>query len=147
MRDMLNNKTVVHLGNVTVSGTTPAVSSYVDLQGYDAATIVVVNNAVVDAGTAAGFTVTLQESADTTAAAATTVATTDTVDATNTVVVTSDSADNTTAGGMGYKGSERYVGISVTGTTGSDAHISIMAILNKPHRAPSTFIGTPVART
>jgi len=147
MRDNLSNCQVVHLGNVTVSGTTPAVSSYVDLQGYGACTLAVIANTVTDAGTAAGFTVTLQESADTTAAAAGTVATTDTVDGSNTVTVTSDAADNTNAGGMGYVGDSRYVGISVTGTTGSDADISIVAILGKPSAAATTFIGTAVART
>jgi len=147
MRDMLHNKTVTHLGNVTVSGTTPAVSSYVDIRGYDACTIVVVNNTVTDAGTAAGFTVTLQESADTTAAAAATVAVGDTVDGANTVTVTSDAADNVVAGGLGYRGDARYVGISVTGTTGSDADISVFAVQNKPHAAKTTFVGTAVART
>lgn len=147
MRDMISNTQSVHLGNVTVSGTTPATSAYVDLQGYDAATIMVVANTVTDAGTAAGFTVTLQESADTTAAAASTVATTDTVNGANTIAVTSDSADNTVAGGFGYVGNERYVGITVTGTTGSDADISIIAELGKPHKAPTTYVGTSVART
>lgn len=147
MRDMVSNTQLVHLGNVTVSGTTPAVSAYVDTREYDAATIVVVANTVTDAGTAAGFTVTLQESADTTGAAASTVATTDTVGGANTVVVTSDAADDTVAGAIGYVGGERYVGITVTGTTGSDADISVLAQLNKPHRAPTTIPGTAVART
>lgn len=147
MRDMISNKQVVHLGNVSVSGTTPATSDYVDLRGYDAASIVVVNNTVTDAGTASGFTVTLQESADTAGASAGTVAAADTVDGTTTVTVTSDSADNAVAGGMGYRGKERYVGITVTGTTGSNADISVLAVLNKPHRAPTTFVGTAVART
>ena len=114
---------------------------------FGACTIAVVANTVTDAGTASGFTVTLQESADTTAAAAGTVATTDTIGAANTVTVTSDTADNTNAGGMGYIGENRYVGISVTGTTGSDADISIIALLGKPSKAATTFIGTSVART
>ena len=147
MRDILSNFQEVHLGNVTVSGTTPATSGYVDLQGFGACNISVVANTVTDAGTAAGFTVTLQESADTTAAAASTVATTDTVGESNTVTVTSDSADDSTAGRMGYLGSNRYVGITVTGTTGSNADISIIATLGKPTSAAVTAIGTAVART
>jgi hypothetical protein len=147
MRDLISNTSAVHLGNVTVSGTTPATSAYVDLKGFDAATIMVVANTVTDAGTAAGFTVTLQESADTTGAGAGTVATTDTVGGANTITVTSDSADNTIAGAIGYVGNERYVGITVTGTTGSDADISVIAILGKPHVAPTTYVGTAVART
>jgi len=147
MRDMINNKQVVHLGNVTVSGTSAATSDYVDLRGYDAATIMVVNNTITDAGTADGYTITLQESDDTAGASASTVATSDTVDGANTVQVTSDDDDNTVAGGFGYRGGERYLGITVTGTTGSDADISVVAILNKPHRAETTFVGTAVART
>ena len=147
MRDMISNKQMVHIGNLTLSGTTPATSSYVDLRGFDACTIVVVNNTVTDAGTTAGFTATLQESADTTAAAASTVATANTVGAANTITVTSDAADNAIAGAIGYNGGERYVGVSVTGTTGTDADVSVYAILNVPHRAPATFIGTAVART
>lgn len=147
MRDMISNTQMVHLGNLALSGTTPATSSYVDLAGYGACTIVVVNNTVTDAGTASGFTATLQESADTTAAAASTVATGDTVGGANTITVTSDSADDAIAGGIGYKGNERYVGVSVTGTTGTNADVSVYACLGKPEQAPTTFIGTAVART
>lgn len=147
MRDMISNKQVVHLGNVAVSGTTPATSAYVDTRGFDAATIVVVNNTVTDAGTASGFTVTFQQSADTTAGSAATVAAADAVGETTTITVTSDSADNAIAGAFGYKGIARYLGVTVTGTTNSDADISVYAILNKPHRAATTFIGTAVART
>lgn len=147
MRDLISNSSMVHLGNVTVSGTTPATSSYVNLDGFDGCTIVVVNNTVTDAGTASGFTVTLQESTDTAAASASTVATSDTVGGANTITVTSDSADNAIAGAIGYIGGEKYVGITVTGTTGSNADISVYACLGKPHRAPTTFIGTAVART
>lgn len=147
MRDMISNTQMVHLGNLTLSGTTPAASAYVDLRGYDAATIVVVSNTITDAGTVAGFTATLQESADTAAASATTVATANTVGGANTITVTSDTADNTVAGGIGYLGGQRYVGVSVTGTTGTDADVSVFAVLGKPHRAPTTFVGTAVART
>ena len=147
MRDMVSNTQMVHLGNVAVSGTSPATSAYVDTRDYDACTIVVVNNTVTAAGTAAGYTITLQESEDTTAAAATTVATTEEVNGTVTIAVTSDNADNAIAGSFGYLGTKRYVGITVTGTSGSDADISVYAVLNKPHVAPTTFIGTAVART
>ena len=147
MRDMLNNKQVVHLGNVTVSGDTPAASSWVDLRGFDACTLMMVNNTITDAGTAAGFTATMQESDSTAASAATTVATADTVDGANTIQVTADNADDSIAGGIGYKGGSRYVRFNVVGTTGSDADVSVVAILNKPHRAATTFVGTAVAAT
>lgn len=147
MRDMISNKQVVDLGTLALSGTTPATSAYVDLKGFDACTIVVRNNTITDAGTAAGFTITLQESEDTTGAGAGTVATTDTPNGTNTVTVTDDAADDSVAGGMGYIGTNRYVGVSAVGTTGTDAGITILAILNKPHKAKTTFVGTEVART
>ncbi len=35
MRDMVNNKQVVHLGAVTISGTTPATSAYVDIANQE----------------------------------------------------------------------------------------------------------------
>ena len=89
----------------------------------------------------------VQESADSTGAGAGTVAAADTVDGTTTVAVTDDAADDAVAGAFGYRGSNRYAGITVTGTTGSSADISVYAILNKPHRAATTFIGTAVART
>jgi len=147
MRDLVSNTQMVHLGNVLVSGTTAATSSYVDIKGYDGCTIVVVNNTITDAGTASGYTITLQESADTAAASASTVAAADTVNEANTIAVTSDTADDAIAGKFGYLGGERYAGITVTGTTGSNADISVYAILGKPHTAPTTFIGAAVART
>lgn len=147
MRDGISNKQIVHLGNVTVSGSTPATSGYADLKGYDKATLVIVNNTVTDAGATAGYTVTFQESADTAGSSAATVATTEAIDGVVTIAVTSDDDDNKVAGKFGYLGNARYVGISVTGTSGSDADISVYAILESPQRAPTTFVGTVVART
>lgn len=147
MRDMLNNKQVVHLGNLALSGTTPAASSWVDLRGFDACTLVLVNNTITDAGTADGFTATLQHGDDSTAAGAAAAAAADAVDGTLTIQVTSDSADDAVAGGLGYKGSKRYARLNVVGTTGTSADVSVLAVLNKPHRADTVFIGTAVAAT
>lgn len=147
MRDNVSNTQMVFLGDVTVSGTTPATSAYVDMRGFGSATIAVKTGTVGDAGTEDGFTVTLQESADTTAAAATTVAAGDTYDGENTVTVTENSDDDKIVGQIGYLGSERYAGITVTGSTGSSATLSILAVLGRPHIAPTEFVGTAVART
>lgn len=147
MRDMLRNKQVVHLGNLSLSGTTPAASAWVDVRSFDACTIVLVNNTVTDAGTTAGFTATVQHSDTTAAADAAAIVAADSVDGSLTVVVTSDSASNTVAGGVGYRGGKRYVRMNVVGTTGTDADVSVMAVLNKPHRAATTFVGTKVAAT
>ena len=147
MRDMLNNTQMVHLGNLSLSGTTPATSDYVDLRGFSAATIVVVANTITDAGTASGFTITLQESADTAGASAGTVAADEAVNGTITLTETSDGADDTVIGSFGYLGSDRYAGVSAVGTTGTAADLSIFAVLQKPHQAPPTLVGTSVART
>lgn len=147
MRDNVSNTQWVFLGDVTVSGTTPATSDYVDLRGFDAATIVVKTGTVTDAGTVDGFTVTLQSSEDTTAAGAGTVPVNYTVGGANTVQVTDDADDDKIVGQFGYLGPDRYAGITVTGTTGSDATIQIFAVLGRPHIAPTDFVGTAVART
>lgn len=147
MRDMLSNKQVVHLGNLALSGTTPAASSWVDLRGFDAATIVLVNNTVTDAGTAAGFTATAQHSDATTAVSAADIAAADSVNGAIAITVTDDAADDVLAGGIGYKGSKRYLRLNVVGTSGTSADVSVLAILNKPHRAKTTFAGTKVAAT
>lgn len=147
MRDMLNNKQVVHLGNLTLSGTTPAASAWVDVRDFDACTIMVVNNTITNAGTAEGFTCSVQHSDLTTAASAAAIVAADSVDGDIAIAVTADDADNAVAGGIGYKGSKRYVRINAVGTTGTDADVSIVAVLNKPHRAATTFVGTSVAAT
>lgn len=145
--DQLNEIQVVDLGTLTLSGTTPAVSAYVDTRGFESCTILIRNNTVTDAGTASGFTATLQETDATTAVSAASVAAADAVNAAVTVAVTSDSADDSMAGVLGYVGGKRYAGISVTGTSGTDADVSVIAVLGRPAIAPTTTIGTKVART
>ncbi|MEQ3625982.1 MAG: hypothetical protein ABNH26_08745 [Celeribacter sp.] len=148
MHDNLSTQQVVHLGNLTLSGTTPAASAWVDLKGYDACTIMMVNNTITDAGTASGFTATVQDSDTTAAADAAAIAATSSVDGTTTTVtVTADDADNTLAGAVGYVGGARYVRTNVVGTTGTDADVSVFAILGKPSRAATTFVGTSVPAT
>lgn len=148
MRDMLNNTEVVHLGNLTLSGTTPALTGYVDLSGYQACTILVVANTVTDAGAAAGFTATLQESESTAGSGAGTVAAADAVGGAIDVDVTADGDDDKIVGVLGYIGNKRYVGVSAVGTTGTDADVSVFAVLQKPREAPvSPTVGTVVART
>jgi hypothetical protein len=144
MRDGISNTQYVNLGSLTLSGVTPGLSGYLDVSGFDTASIMVVNGAITDAGTAAGFTATLQESVDTAAASAITA--TDTVNG-GTVTVISDAADNVVAGIVGYSGTERYIGVSVTGTTGTDAVVTLIGVLGKPKAAPVAPAGAVVART
>lgn len=147
MRDMLSNKQVVLLGTVTLSGTTPGATSWVDTREYDACTLVLATDTVTDAGTAAGFTFTAQHSDTTAAADAAAIAAADSVNGTIALSVTSDTDDNKVIGGIGYKGSKRYVRMNGVGTTGTDATVKVYAILNKPHRAKTTFVGSSVAAT
>lgn len=147
MRDMLSNKQVVLLGTVTLSGTTPGATSWVDTREYDACTIMLATDTVTDAGTASGFTFTAQHSDLTTAASASDIVAADSVNGTIALSVTADADDNKLIGGIGYKGSKRYVRLNGVGTTGTDATVKVYAILNKPHRAKTTFVGTNVAAT
>jgi hypothetical protein len=146
-RDGKSEKEVVHLGNLTLSGTTPASSAWVDVREADAVTLVPVVNTVTDAGTAAGFSFVMEESDTTAAADATTVAAAQIIGTASDLTVTSDSADNTVLEGLGYAGSKRYVRFTVTGTTGTDADVSVLAVNEKLTTAPRTFVGTSVAAT
>jgi len=148
MRDNMNGTQLVHLGTLTLSGTTPGASDWVDLKGFNAATIVMVNDTITDAGTAAGFTATAQDNTDTTAAGAAAIVAADSVDgSTITITTTSDAADNAVAGQIGYVGGDRYLRLNVVGTTGTAAVVSIYAILGNASQEPATFIGTSVAAT
>ena len=147
MRDMLSNKQVVLLGTVTLSGTTPGATSWVDTREYDACTIVLVTQTVTDAGDSAGFTFTAQHSDLTTSASAASIAAADSVNGVIALTVTVDADDDKVIGGIGYKGSKRYVRLNGVGTTGTNAVVKVLAIMNKPHRAATTFVGTAVAAT
>lgn len=147
MRDMLNNKQVVKLGPDTLSGVTPNPSLWVDTQGFDACTIVLETGVVTDAGDASGFTATLQHSDLLTEVSAEACVAADTVDGTISATVTADGDDNVLVQGFGYNGGKRYVRLNYVGTTGTDAVVNATAIMNKPHRLPTTFLGTGLAAT
>lgn len=147
MRDMLSNKQMVLLGTVTLSGTTPGATSWVDTRGFDACTLVLATDTVTDAGAAAGFTFTAQHSDTTAATDAAAIAAADSVNGTIALAVTVDADDNKLIGAIGYKGNKRYVRMNGVGTTGTDATVKVYAILNVPNRAPATFLGTAVAAT
>lgn len=150
MRDMISNMQVIQGANQTLSGTTPNASALIDRRGFDALTVYLQTGTVTDAGDAAGFTMKLQHS-DTTVAG-------DFVDVpaaglvpnsggTTTVIVTADSDDDITNGGVGYVGGKRYVRAVVTGTTGTNAVVRVLAVMAKPHRAPVTTVGATTAAT
>jgi hypothetical protein len=147
MRDMLSNKQVVLLGTVTLSGTTAGATSWVDTRGFDAITLMLATDTVTDAGTSSGFTFTAQHSDTTVAGDAAAIVAADSVNGTIALTVTADGDDNKVIGGIGYIGSKRYVRMNGVGTTGTDATVKVYGILNKPHRAKTTFVGTNVAAT
>jgi hypothetical protein len=147
-REMKNNTQVVHCGNLSLSGATPAASDWVDTRDFDSCLFVLVNNTVTDAGTAAGFSFEVQEGDDTTDAGASAVADAQLEGLESALDVTDDAADNAIAGTIAYLGSERYARIEATGTTGTDADISVIAILQHGHSMPDDAgVGTAVAAT
>jgi hypothetical protein len=147
MRDLKSNIQQVVLGTVTLSGTTPGASSWVDLRGYDSAVISLVTQTVTDAGDAGGFTFTAQHSDLTTAASAAAIVAADTSDGVISLTVTVDTVDDALVGGIGYNGSKRYLRLNGVGTTGTDAVVKVIATVSMPAQAPTTFVGTAVAAT
>ena len=147
MRDSINSMQAVFLGTVTVSGTTAAASSWVDTRGYDACTLLLKTNTVTNAGTADGFTATVQHGDDSTASGAAAITAADSVKGAISLTVTSDGDDDKLIGGIGYIGSKRYVRMNAVGTTGSDATVDVYAMLGEPARAATTLVGTAVAAT
>jgi hypothetical protein len=147
MRDMLSNKQVVLLGTVTLAGVTPGATSWVDTREFDAATLVLVTQTVTDAGTASGFTFTAQHSDTTVGTDAAAIVAADAINGTIALTVTADADDDKVIGGIGYIGSKRYLRLNGVGTTNTDAVVKVLAILNKPHRAKTTFVGANVAAT
>lgn len=147
MRDLKSNLQLVFLGTVTLSGTTPAASSLVDLRGFDAASLVLKTNTVTDAGTSAGFTLTAQHSDTTVGTDFAAVVAGDTTDGTIALTVTADTDDNKLIGAIGYRGSKRYLRLNGVGTTLTDATVDVYAVLGDAARAPVTVVGTAVSAT
>lgn len=147
MRDNKSNSQMVFLGTLALSGTTPAASNLVDLLGYDAATIVIKTNTVTDAGAAAGFTVTAQAADVTTGTSFAAIVAADTVDGVISATVTVDATNGVIVGSIGYVGNARYVRVNAVGTTNTNAGVDVYALLAKPARAKTTFVGTAVAAT
>ena len=116
MRDMISNLQTTDLSTDTLAGVTPNASTWLDTLGFSGAAIELMTGAVTDAGTAAGFTATLQHSDTTEAADAVTVPTAETTNAVNSLTVTD--AIVRTVGRMGkpHTAPTTYVGTSVAAT-------------------------------
>ncbi len=147
MRDLLSNTQEVQTAVVTLSGTTPAASQWIDVRDFDSVSLAVHTNTVTDAGTASGFSFIMQESDTTAASDATTVAAGEILGDLSDLTVTSDTDDNKLIGRVGYVGNARYIRLQGTGTTGTDATLFVGAVLGKPDGAPTTAVGAAVAAT
>ena len=145
-RDNIASSQLVFLGTLTLSGTTPAASAWVDTRGFDAAALVVKTNTVTAAGDS-GFSFVMQEGDTSAASGATAVAAGEILGALSDLTVTSNDDDNIIKGAVGYLGSKRYVRLNATGTANTNAGVDVYAKLDKPHRAETTFVGTSVAAT
>ena len=129
--DMRNNAEFGLGLSATLAGATPAAGKWIDMQGWEALTFTVSTGTVTDAGTTAGFAFEVQESDTTAAADATAVADADLVGLESALTVTADTDDNKLIGSIGYVGGKRYVRIVATGTTGTDAAVTVHARKDK----------------
>ena len=129
--DMRNNAEFGLGLSATLSGATPAAGDWIDMQGWEGLTFTVSTGTVTDAGTASGFSFEVQESDTTAASDATAVADADLIGAESDLTVTDDTDDDKLVGSIGYRGGKRYVRIVATGTTGTDAAVTVHARKDK----------------
>jgi len=146
-RDGKSELQLVHLGNLALSGTTPAASAWVDTREFDKVTLLPVANTITDAGDADGIVFEVEESDTTAASDATAVDAEQLLGAESDLTITADTADDSITGGIGYIGSKRYVRLVATGSTGTDADVTVVAITGDASYEPRDFVGTSVAAT
>ncbi len=147
MKDMRSDTTVAFGISATLSGTTPAPGNIVDVADYQHATFAFQTGVVTDAGDATGFTVQIQESDTTAAVDFTAVADADLIGLETELTVTSDAADGVAIGCLGYRGNKRYVRAVVTGSTGTNAVVNGMWVLQGPRYAPKGNAAANIAAT
>ena len=145
--DMRNNAEFGLGLSATLSGATPAAGDWIDMQGWEALTFTVSTGTVTDAGTASGFSFEVQESDTTAAAEATAVADADLVGLESALTVTADTDDDKLIGSIGYIGSKRYVRIVATGTTGTNAAVTVHARKDKGAVMATATIDSGTAAT
>lgn len=145
MRDLISNNNFVRGALQTLSGTTPNASALIDMQGFAGLSVYLLTGTVTDAGAAAGFTMKLQHSDSTLGTSFVDVPAEELIG--STVSVTVDTQDDLIVGGIGYIGKNRYVRAVFTGTTGTDAIVSILGHRGKPRVAPTSQVGSTTAST
>ncbi|KAB6714324.1 hypothetical protein [Roseobacter sp. TSBP12] len=134
--DIRSLTTIAVAISATLSGTTASVGNIVDVSNFQHVTLAYFTGTVTDAGTAAGFSVEIQESDTTADADFTAVADTDLIGTEAALAVTDDASDTIPVGSVGYIGTKKYVRAVITGTTGTDAAVSGAWILQGPRYAP-----------
>ncbi len=147
MTDMRSETTIAHGLLATLSGTSPATGNIVDVRDYGAATFALITGTVADAGDTAGITFVVEESDTTADADFSAVADADLVGTEAGLAVTADGSDDTAVGSIGYIGTKRYVRVVATGTTGTDATLAGVWILQKPRYAPMGDAADEIAAT
>lgn len=145
--DLKNNQQVCLGISATLSGTTPSKGNICDLQGFEGATLFLLNGTVTDAGTASGFSFEVQESDDTADANFTAVADADLIGLESALTVTSDSADDVINGSIGYVGAKRYIRVVATGTTGTAAYVGGVWVKGAPVSAKVDATAAAIAAT
>jgi hypothetical protein len=127
MFDTRNDAEYVMALSATLSGVTPAAGGAIDMKGWQSLTLIVATGTVADAGAAGGFTFEVQES-DTQDSGYTAVADGDLIGAEIDLAVTADATDDTLVGSIGYRGTKRYVRVVATGTTDTDAAVTVVGV-------------------
>lgn len=145
--DMRNNAEYGVALSDTLSSTAASAGDWMDMQGWDALTFSVSTGTVTDAGTASGFSFEVQESDTTDASDAEAVADADLIGTEAALTVTDDTADDAFIGTIGYRGGKRYVRIVATGTTGTDAAVTVHARKDKGAVMGEASIDTGTAAT
>ena len=145
MRDLISNNNMTRGALQTLSGTTPNASALMDMQGFAGLTAYLLTGTITDAGDAAGFTMKLQHSDSVVGTSFVDVPADELIG--STLSVTVDTQDDLVIGGIGYVGRNRYVRAVFTGTTGTNAIVSVLFHRGKPRVAPTTQVGSTTAST
>lgn len=145
--DATNNTEAAFGLLATLSGVTPAKGNIVDMQGWNSLDFHVQTGTVTDAGTSSGFSFEVQESDTTADADFAAVADADLIGLESALTVTSDDDDNVAVGKIGYRGEKRYVRIVATGTTGTDATVSVSATKGHGAVMGSVSVASNIAAT
>lgn len=145
--DATNNTEAAFGMLATLSGTTPSKGNIIDMQGWGSLDFHVQTGTVTDAGTASGFSFEVQESDTTADADFAAVADADLIGVESDLTVTDDTSDNIVVGKIGYRGDKRYVRIVATGTTGTNATVSVSATKGHGAVMGSVSIADNIAAT